>query len=112
VTKEIKGSPDWQTISVGVDELQPQSAGLPSPIPNNWQFISGLNVKAQVEGIRKIYWAKGTGQSSSAHLPAAASVPVTTETKNKKDDLPELAGKSEEFKEAVRQSLEEEKKQK
>ena len=44
------------------------------------------------------------------HLPAAASVPVTT--KVKKDDMPELSGKSEEFKEAVRQSFEVEKAQK
>ena len=81
VTKELKGSPDWQTVSVGVDELQPQAAGLPSPIPNNWQYIADVNVKAWVDGIRKIYWAKATGKSSSPNLPAATSVPATTTTR-------------------------------
>ena len=112
VTKELKGSPNWQTISVGVNDLQPPAAGLPSPIPNNWQYIAEVTVTARVDEIRKIYWAKTTVKSSSPNLPAAPRVSAATTKKDKKDDLPELAGKSEEFKEAVRKSLEEEKKQK
>jgi len=112
VTKEIKGSPNWQTVAVSIDELKPSSDKLPLPLTNNWQWISDVTLNGKIDEIRKIYWMKTTVKSSSGNLPSATSVPMTTTTKDKKDDLPELAGKSEEFKEAVRQSLEEEKKQK
>jgi len=110
VTTELKGSPDWQTISVGVEDLQADSKGVAASPVGNWQYIADVTVAAKVEGIRKIYWAKGDGSSHPApvklHAPAKAGIspPATA------DDLPELSGKSEEFKEAVRKSLEEEKK--
>ena len=106
VTKELKGSRNWQTISVGVDELQPQTDGLPAPITNNWQYIADVTVKARVDEIRKIYWAKGSETPAPAPVKPATPSHVNRQPKAKSDDLPELAGKSEEFKEAVRQSLE------
>jgi len=115
-TKEIKGSPDWQTVSVGIEELQPESTAIPAPPTHNWQEIADVCLTAKVDEIRKIYWGKGSGPSLPASVkklaPAAPANQVGTSSKPKIDDLPELAGKSEEFKEAVRKSLEEEKKNK
>ena len=112
VTKELKGSPDWQTITVSINDLQPQSQDVPARLTNNWQMISDVGLTGKLDGIRKIYWAKTTVKTSSPNPPAKASEPTATTTKDKKDDLPELSGQSEEFKEAVRQSLEDEKNQK
>lgn len=105
VTKKITGSPEWQTISVSVAELQPSSDKLVAPPANQWQWMCELSLKGKVGEIRKIYWAKVAG-AASAPAPRAVPTPVNVTPQN---DMPELAGKSEEFKAAVRKSLEEEK---
>jgi len=114
VTKEIKGSPDWQTVSAGVEELQTESKGLAVPPTNNWQYMADVSLTAKIDEIRKIYWGKGRGSPLLAPLSPPTPTPgkVVGASKAKVDDLPELAGKSEEFKEAVRKSLEEERKSK
>ncbi len=109
VSTELKGSPDWQTVSVGVKDLQADSKGVAASPVGNWQYIADVTVSAKVDGIRKIYWAKGTetpGPVKPDHPPR-----VNQTAKSQTDDLPELSGQSEEFKDAVRKSLEEEKKQ-
>lgn len=109
VSKEIKGSPEWQTVSVGAEELYTESKGLQMPPENQWQTIADVNVNAKTDEIRKIYWEKRTG-AIPASKPKAPAKSASKMSAKPKDALPELAGQSEEFKEAVRKSLEEEKK--
>ena len=109
VSKEIKGSPEWQTVAVGAEELYTESKGLQMPPVKQWQYIADVNVNAKIDEIRKIYWAKRTGAIPSA-TPKATAKPGAKRSAKPKDDLPELAGQSEEFKDAVRKSLEDEKK--
>jgi hypothetical protein len=112
VSTEISGSPEWQTISVGVEDFQADSKGIAASPAGNWEYIADVTVAAKVEGIRKIYWAKASDASVQAAVKPTATGKVTKAAKAPVDDLPELAGQSEEFKEAVRQSLIEEKKKK
>ena len=110
VSKEIKGSLDWQIVSVGAAELYTESKGLQMPPANQWQHIADVNVNAKIDEIRRICWEKRTG-AIPASKPKAPARPASKQSAKTKEDLPELAGQSEEFKEAVRKSLEEEKKQ-
>ena len=115
VLKEIRGNPDWQTISVNIEDLQPpahinpQSGKLPASLTNYWQWICDLTLDGKVDGVRKIYWAKTVQSTTSPKSPAMTDPPKATAS-NQQNDLPELQGQSEEFKEAVRKSLAEERK--
>ncbi|MEI6193136.1 MAG: acetylxylan esterase [Verrucomicrobiota bacterium] len=115
VVREIKGNPDWQTISVNIEDLQPpssvnpQSGKLPASPTNKWQRICDLTLNGKVDEVRKIYWAKMVQPSQIPQSQVMTDTPKTT-TGKQQDDLPELQGQSAEFKEAVRKSLAEERK--
>lgn len=105
VVRDIKGSPDWQTLTVSIEDLQPSSERLPKVPLHQWQWMGVLTLNGKIDEIRKIFWQKIA--TSSTETKAASSSPTTVKNNldSEKDDMPELAGKSEEFKKAVRESL-------
>jgi hypothetical protein len=113
VVRELKGTPDWQTVTVELKELVAWDAKAVSPLPN-WRGVTELSIspsgsamkdghKARVDGkpwqgprdVRNLRWVGGT-------YPPGGTGDATTR--------PEDIEKS--FNDAIKKSLEEEKKNK
>lgn len=109
VVRELKGSPDWQTVTVNLSDLRATDPKFTEP-PTNWQTVAEFSispsgevvkdgVKTKVNGkawqgpreIRNLRWEGGT-------YPAGAAAPGTlSATEHEKA-----------FNEAIRKSLEQE----
>jgi hypothetical protein len=111
VARELKGSPDWQTVTVNLSDLRATDPKVMEPLAN-WQTVAELSispsgevvkdgVKTKVDGhawqgpreIRNLRWVGGTypaGVATAAALNAAAHENA--------------------FNDAIRKSLEQEKK--
>jgi dienelactone hydrolase len=51
VVKDLKGSPDWQTITVTLEELLPTNPGISDPLPN-WQTVTELKLSPSGEVVK------------------------------------------------------------
>ena len=96
VVKKLKGSPDWQTVSVGLKELVATDPKITAPLAN-WQTVTEFSIspsgetvkngqKVKVDGkawqgpreIRNLRWEGGeiTGRGGKQTGGAIASRPV------------------------------------
>jgi pimeloyl-ACP methyl ester carboxylesterase len=110
VVKELKGSPDWQTVSVNLNELTATDPLITTPLAN-WQTVTEFSIspsgetvkdgqKMKLEGkpwqgpreIRNLRWAGG--EYSQERIPGSVLTPAEHQKA---------------FSEAIRKSLEQEK---
>jgi hypothetical protein len=49
--KELKGSPDWQTVSVGLPELTATDPAITAPLAN-WQSVTELSISPSGEAVK------------------------------------------------------------
>jgi cephalosporin-C deacetylase-like acetyl esterase len=60
--KELKGSADWQTVSVGLDELRATDPKLTTPLAD-WQSVCEFSISPQGETVKAGQKAKVDGQA-------------------------------------------------
>ena len=51
VVKDLKGSPEWQTVTVALEELLPTNPGISDPLPN-WQTVTELKLSPSGEVVK------------------------------------------------------------
>ena len=62
VVKSLKGSPDWQTVSVGVDELSATDPKVTAPLAN-WRTVTEFSLSPSGETVRDGRKVKVEGQA-------------------------------------------------